>query len=173
MYSKIVWYFRTNTTSRKSPTTKGLSRKIVKEAKCRELLQKAELILIKLNAYIKFISGIVVGSSFTSSDGALYIYLKKGNEPIYSYKPSMQSKLVKGYDMAKEFFNPDYNKKNDFLQIDKRTTLYWNPYLTTEGANNKIKIEYYNNDISKKLLLTIEGFNEEGKLIHIEKEIDN
>jgi four helix bundle protein len=31
-------------------------RKIVKESKCYELLQKAEIILIKLNAYIKFVS---------------------------------------------------------------------------------------------------------------------
>jgi hypothetical protein len=41
-----------------------------------------------------------------------------------------------------------------------------------DKTNNKIKIEYYNNDVSKKLLLTIEGVNASGKLIHIEKIIE-
>ena len=31
-------------------------RKVIEESKCKDLLQKAELILIKLNAYIKFVS---------------------------------------------------------------------------------------------------------------------
>lgn len=123
-------------------------------------------------AYIKVIPGIVIGSSFTTSGGVVYIYLKKGNEPERSATPSMRSKKIKGYDIAREFLQPDYSNKTNLIQPDKRTTLYWNPYLITDRNNNKIKIEYYNNDISKKLLLTIEGFNEEGKLIHIEKIIE-
>ena len=55
---------------------------------------------------------------------------------------------------------------------DLRSTLYWNPNIFLDKTNSKIKIEYYNNDVSKKLLLTIEGFNAAGKLIHIEKIIE-
>jgi len=50
--------------------------------------------------------------------------------------------------------------------------LYWNPYIATDRTNNKVRIIFNNNDVSKKLLLTIEGFNEEGRLIHIEKIIE-
>lgn len=123
-------------------------------------------------AYIKVITGIVIGSSFTTSGGVVYIYLKKGNEPERSTTPSMRSKKIKGYDITGEFLQPDYSNKSNLALPDKRTTLYWNPYVITDKINNKIKIEYYNNDISRKLLLTIEGFNEEGKLIHIEKIIE-
>lgn len=132
-----------------------------------------ESISVSQLAYIKYIQGIVIGSSFVTTSGALYIYLKKGNDPGHSFLPTMHLKNIKGYDIAKEFFNPDYSDKNSLLQQDKRTTVYWNPYIITDKTNNKVKIEYYNNDISKKLLLTIEGFNEEGKLIHIEKIIEN
>ncbi len=132
-----------------------------------------ENIYVSQVAYIKYVQGIVIGSSFTTSNGALYIYLKKGNEPTNSTLPKMRFKNIKGYDIAKDFFNPDYSDKNNLLLKDTRTTVYWNPYIITDRQNNKVKIEYYNNDFSKKLLLTIEGFNEEGNLIHIEKVIEN
>lgn len=123
-------------------------------------------------AYMKYVPGIVIGSSFTTTNGAIYIYLKKGDEPQRSYLPEMRSKIVKGYDLPKQFTSPDYTKKENLQQQDRRITLYWNPYLTTEADKKTIKIEYYNNDISKRLLLTIEGINEEGRLIHIEKVIE-
>jgi len=123
-------------------------------------------------AYIKFIPGIVIGSSFVSNNGALYIYTKKGDE-VESVSQTMKSIYIKGYDVPKYFSNPDYSEKTSLLNSDLRTTLYWNPYLVADENSRKIKIEYYNNDVSKKLLLTIEGFDENGKLIHIEKIIEN
>ena len=54
-----------------------------------------------------------------------------------------------------------------------RTTLYWNPNVIVDKENRKIKFKFNNNDISKKLLLTIEGFTQEGKLTHIETVIEN
>ncbi len=123
-------------------------------------------------AYIKYIPGIVIGSSFTSTNGALYVYTRKGSDDSQPSASPMRSVTVKGYDLAKEFFNPDYSDKASLLQPDLRTTVYWNPYIITGKDNTKVKIEYYNNDISKKLLLTIEGIDEAGKLIHIEKIIE-
>jgi hypothetical protein len=123
-------------------------------------------------AYIKYTPGIVIGSSFTSANGALYVYTRKGSDDSQPSTSPMRSVTVKGYDLAKEFFNPDYSDKASLLQPDLRTTVYWNPYIITGKDNNKVKLEYYNNDISKKLLLTIEGVNEAGKLIHIEKIIE-
>lgn len=124
-------------------------------------------------AYIKFISGIVIGSGFTTSTGVIYIYLKKGDEPQRSYLPQMRSKMIKGYDLPKQFASPDYTNKENLQQQDRRSTLYWNPYLNTEADKKTIRIEFYNNDISKKLLLVVEGINEEGRLIYIEKLIEN
>lgn len=122
-------------------------------------------------AYIKYIPGVVITSSIRSANGAIYIYTKKGNDIPVASRP-LAAITIKGYDIPKEFFNPDYSGKNTSAQTDLRTTLYWNPYLTTDQTNNKVKIEYFNNDVSKKLLLTIEGIDETGKLIHLKKIIE-
>lgn len=53
---QFYFYSRGSIQETKSWLGKCKRRKIIKEDECDELLQKAELILIKLNAYIKFIS---------------------------------------------------------------------------------------------------------------------
>jgi len=55
---------------------------------------------------------------------------------------------------------------------DVRTTLYWNPYILTDATNHKVKLEFYNNDISKKLRVVLEGINADGKLARVEKVIE-
>jgi hypothetical protein len=131
-----------------------------------------ETIPLSQIAYVKYIPGIVINSATYTASGALYVYTKKGNEDDPSSPVKMRSINIKGYDVAKEFFNPDYADKTLHASPDIRSTLYWNPYIITGGKNTKATIEYYNNDVSKKLLLTIEGINEQGKLIHIEKIIE-
>lgn len=124
-------------------------------------------------AYIKYITGIVIGSSFTTSGGVLYIYTKKGDEAETDNSSGMRAIKLKGYDIAQNFKSPDYADKKNLLNTDMRTTLYWNPYLIVDKENKKIEIKFNNNDVSKKLLLTIEGFTEDGRLIHIEKVIQD
>jgi len=122
-------------------------------------------------AYVKYMQGIVIGAGFKTSHGALYVYTKKGTEkdPLSKGLPFV---YIKGYNSQKEFTGPLYSDKTLLKEPDLRTTLYWNPNIIMDKTNNKIKIEYYNNDVSKKLLLTIEGINASGKLIHIEKIIE-
>jgi hypothetical protein len=135
--------------------------------------ESLETISVDRLAYIKYIQGIVIGTSFTTSSGVLMVYTKKGDEPVRSHLPQMRFKMIKGYDLPRQFTSPDYTNKENLQQQDRRSTLYWNPYLNTEADKKTIKIEYCNNDISKKLLLVVEGINEEGRLIHIEKVIEN
>lgn len=122
-------------------------------------------------AYVKYIQGIVIGAGFKTSHGALYVYTKKGTEKGPSSK-GLPFVYIKGYNSQKEFTSPDYSDKTLLKEPDLRTTLYWNPNIIMDKTNNKVKIEYFNNDVSKKLLLTIEGVNTKGKLIHIEKIIE-
>ncbi len=122
-------------------------------------------------AYIKYIPGIVIGAGFNSNVGVIYVYTKKGNEPEQANN-NIRSANIKGYDQQKEFINPDYTAKEQLKQPDLRSTVYWKPFILLDKTNNKATIEFYNNDISKKLLLTIEGINAAGELIHIEKIIE-
>ncbi len=122
-------------------------------------------------AYIKVINGIVLGDGFRSTTGAIYVYTRRGND-IKVTTPPMPSIVIKGYDMPKEFLNPDYSDKQSLLNKDYRSTLYWNPYIETDKDNQKIRIEYYNNDVSKKPVLTLKGFNEEGEVVEVRKVLE-
>jgi len=53
---QFYFYSRGSIQETKSWLSKCQRRKIIVESRCKELLEKAELILIKLNAYIKFVS---------------------------------------------------------------------------------------------------------------------
>lgn len=134
--------------------------------------QGLEMIQLSNVAYIKFISGIVIGSSFTTPVGAMYVYTKKGEDESGVLITGMQKTKLKGYDLPHNFTSPVYADKVDLLRSDVRTTLYWNPNVFSGRANNRFKIEFNNNDLSRRLLLVVEGFNEEGRLVHIEKVIE-
>jgi hypothetical protein len=41
--------------------------------------------------------------------------------------------------------------------------------VITDKTNQKITLSFYNNDISKKLCLILEGVNEDGKLTRVIK----
>ena len=70
----------------------------------------------------------------------------------------------------RQFYVPDYTRSDDNTVIeDIRTTLYWNPNILVDKNNRRYQVQFYNNDISKKLRVILEGFNEEGKLCRIEK----
>ncbi len=122
-------------------------------------------------AYVKYVPGIVVSLSHVTASGALYVYLKKGDEPLPPAK-NMRIMYAKGYNSTQQFTQPDYEDKANLLKTDNRSTLYWNPYVMTDAANPKYTIEYYNNDLSKKLLLVIEGMDERGRLVQIKKIIE-
>ena len=105
---------------------------------------------------------------------AVSIYLKKGDDLIDRRPKDSDLREVKiaGYSPVKEFYSPDYAQTNTTLGTDARTTLLWLPYITTDAANRKIPISFYNNDLTKRMRIVLEGINEEGKMVHIEKIIE-
>ena len=78
--------------------------------------------------------------------------------------------LLTGYSPVKEFYSPNYGDDNPLNEIeDVRSTLYWKPYILTDKDNRKVTIQFYNNDVTKRIRLVLEGINEDGKLTRIEK----
>jgi len=103
--------------------------------------------------------------------GAIAIYTKKGqkSKPDPNIKGLEQSKVI-GYTVTKQFYSPDYTQKNDFnTDEDVRSTLYWNPSILTDKTSQKATIQFFNNDVSRKLRIVVEGINADGKLTRIEK----
>lgn len=105
---------------------------------------------------------------------ALCFYLKKGDDLIDRRPKStdLQSVKIAGYSPIKEFYSPDYTQSNTSASVDSRITLLWLPNIITNSSNRKIPITFYNNDFSKKLRIVLEGINDEGKMVHIEKIIE-
>lgn len=116
-------------------------------------------------AYIKVMRPPFFGSGGGGADGAIAIYTKKGgdvqrNDPN---KKGMENTILAGYSKFKEFYNPVYTKEPTY-EADTRSTLYWNPYILTNKKTPRFRIEFYNNDFSKKLLVVLEGINSEGRM---------
>ena len=128
-------------------------------------------------AYIKAIRPPFFGSSSMGgggSGGAVAIYTKRGgpNKSNNVNSKGMENIVLGGYSVFKEFFNPDYEKPTASFEADNRTTLYWNPYVLTNKRSTRVRIEFYNNDISRKLQLVLEGINADGKLARVVKYIE-
>lgn len=122
-------------------------------------------------AYIKFKAGIVIGSGFVSSAGALFIYLKKGTNEIIRERPTMRLSKIAGYDIPGTYTFPDYSKPDEVKKPDRRTTLYWNTDVST-NTEGKIDFEFYNNDISKKFVVTFWGVTDDGRIVHFSQIVE-
>jgi hypothetical protein len=105
--------------------------------------------------------------------GSLAIYTKKGDGSFSDNSIVHKEHVIEGFTPTKEFFSPNYsaNNEND-IKVDERTTLYWNPFLITTPENKTINFSFHNSDKAKKIKVVIEGFLEDGKLVHIEKLIE-
>jgi len=115
-------------------------------------------------------SGVGFGGG---SGGVIAIYTKKGGDEKRGDDPNfkgLEKAILIGYAMPKEFYNPNYLENSPLNEgEDLRKTLYWKPYLLTDKDNKRATIDFFNNDITKKMRVVLEGFNEEGKLTHIEQ----
>ncbi|MFY7964670.1 MAG: hypothetical protein ACOVO1_07220 [Chitinophagaceae bacterium] len=123
-------------------------------------------------AYIKVFRPPFFGGTGGSPGGAIAIYTRKGSDVKSTPGKGIPFKFLEGYASHKEFYSPNYEKQNDVTIPDVRTTLYWNPYILTDASKNKATIEFYNNDVSKKLRLILCGMNSDGKLTYIERIIE-
>lgn len=114
-------------------------------------------------------SGVGFGGG---AGGVIAVYTKKGGDEKRNdanFK-GLDRTLLVGYSPVRQFYAPDYSEssaQNDLEDI--RTTIYWKPYVLTDKDNKRVSIDFYNNDITKKLRVVLEGVNEEGKLTHVEK----
>ncbi|MES2372057.1 MAG: hypothetical protein V4557_05720 [Bacteroidota bacterium] len=122
-------------------------------------------------AYIKaWPAGVLVPPNIWPSK-VIAIYTKKGKDAyINSDFADLSSIRMAGYSPMREFYSPDYgedainNTKPDFRQ-----TIYWNPNILTGRKDQKIRVAFYNNDISHSFRVVLEGITADGKLIHINK----
>jgi hypothetical protein len=124
-------------------------------------------------AYVKVFRPPFFGAATGGTGGAIAVYRKKGAELMASAgsDPILNYKFLEGYSPFKQFYSPDYSVSPE-LKPDVRTTLYWRPYIIMDSGSRRARIEFYNNDISRRLRVVVEGVDAAGKLTRAEKVID-
>jgi len=124
-------------------------------------------------AYIKVIRPPFMGSFGGGAGGAIAVYTRKGNDTKPTPGKGLNKSIVTGYSSVKEFYSPNYKDLSASSQVaaDYRSTLYWSPVILTDATRRKVKVEFYNNDITKAYRVVLEGVNEIGKMVRIEKVI--
>ena len=124
-------------------------------------------------AYIKVFRPPFMGAVGGGGGGAIAVYTKKGGAVTNTNFVGLSKVTVNGYSVAKEFYSPNYAQENPMDALDDiRTTLYWQPYIFLDKEKKKATFSFYNNDISKKLKVIVEGVNENGKLTRVESTIE-
>jgi hypothetical protein len=110
-----------------------------------------------------------MGGAFGAYGGVISVYTKRGKGFSFDDKNNKMLPLP-GYTPVKEFFSPDYaTAATAVAKPDLRTTLYWNPNIILDKEKKEYLIKFYNNDVTRKFKIVLEGMNFDGKLVHIEK----
>jgi hypothetical protein len=121
-------------------------------------------------AYVKVLRPPFFGAPGGGAGGAIAIYTKRGKASTADIPSHLSQAVLYGYNSAKVFYSPNYAEKSDaHAAEDLRSTLYWNPYVLTDSNSKRVKIEFFNNDITKKYRIIVEGMTPEGKLARVEK----
>jgi hypothetical protein len=121
-------------------------------------------------AYVKVFNPSSAGVISNSGGGVISIYTRKGGDVAQTTDSKLGLVKLTGYSPIKEFYSPDYaSATTDTYYDDLRTTLYWNPFVILDKTKKRFKFQFYNNDISTRFRIVMEGINEDGKLVHVEK----
>jgi hypothetical protein len=121
-------------------------------------------------AYVKVFRPPFFGAPGGGSGGAIAIYTRRGGDIQSEPGQGLDNNTVSGYSLIRQFYSPNYSSfvaANE--KADLRTTLYWNPQVITTPEKNKVKLTFYNNDITKAFRVIIEGMTTDGQLTRIEQ----
>ncbi len=122
-------------------------------------------------AYIKvFRPPFMGGAGGGGGAGAIALYTRRGDDAKNEPGKGLANNIVTGYTELKVFYSPNYasfKPEND--RKDVRTTLYWNPQVITMPDNNRIKLTFYNNDVSNAFRVIIQGMTKDGRLAYYEE----
>jgi len=119
-------------------------------------------------AMVKVFNPPFIGGFGGSGSGAIAVYTKKGGGGNNQVK-GLDFVTLRGYSEIKQFYSPDYSVDKNATANDFRTTLYWVPFILTDKNNRKIMLTFYNNDVTNRFRVVVEGVNADGKLTRIEK----
>lgn len=112
-------------------------------------------------------SSMVLGAA----RGAISIYTNKGTSLGLKGR-AFDHKTMSGYALIRNFYSPDYTKlKSDSIPTDKRPTLLWQTF-GKPISTAKFPVTFYNDDVTKKYKVVMQGIDKNGRMYFIEREIE-
>lgn len=96
--------------------------------------------------------------------GVLLVRVKPGFTGKNGPQFSMAAIQQQGWAPDATFYSPQYTDISKKTRPDHRTTLYWEPKLTTD-RNGHATIYFYASDLSTRYLVTLEGVSDNGTVI--------
>ena len=99
------------------------------------------------------------------ANGVIAIYTKKGSAQMTQEVDLVKAitKKVVGFSGYREFYSPRYTPENiDSLMPDHRTTLFWDPDITTE--NGKAALSFFTADDLAYYRIIVEGITDNGRI---------
>lgn len=95
-----------------------------------------------------------------------------GNYSSNLYTPGIVTFSPQGFYEISEFASPDYSKvEENTNEPDLRSTIYWNPNITTD-ENGEASFDFYTADRKGRYLIIVEGVDLNGRLGHAEASIE-
>lgn len=95
-----------------------------------------------------------------------------GNYSSNLYTPGIITFSPQGFYKISEFASPDYSKVEENInEPDLRSTIYWNPNITTD-ENGEASFDFYTADRKGKYLIIVEGVDLNGRLGYAESYIE-
>lgn len=95
-------------------------------------------------------------------NGIIAIYSKEGMNILQNYESELLTEVfLPGYQSIDEFYSPGYSNSENVIGNDRRTTIYWNPNITT-NRKGRAKISFYNSDDARNFQICVEGITQDG-----------
>ena len=127
-------------------------------------------------AYVKTMPPPFMGGFGGGSGGAIAIYTKRGDEKSAydaNNNRGLPHQIIAGYSSMRQFYVPNYDRiDEDYNKPDLRSTLYWIPTILADQNNKEFHFHFFNNDISKSFKVVLEGVDADGRIVHVEKNIE-
>ncbi len=97
--------------------------------------------------------------------GAIAIYTKAGKIYPPREKPYIKQIMPLGFQKPAEFYAPKYDTPVQNIKPDLRTTIHWQPSLTTDEMG-KASFRFYTADAPSTYTVVIEGVTDDGKVVY-------
>lgn len=97
--------------------------------------------------------------------GRVMLTSKTGNLIIQDGDLRTLTLMPLGYSVAKRFYSPKYEVKEEFAEADVRSTVFWAPVVRTDGTQ-PVTVEFYASDRADAYNYVIEGITDDGRVCH-------